>query len=162
MTLSELASLAEITGLILVIASLIYLARQIRQSTAMMQVSVSSERLQRETDIVNDIVRSREVAEYWAKGAAEFESLDEVDKQRMIFFERRALLHWHSMYGLRQQNLVSDADWHELKWVIRNIGFRQSIRASWAAFREGYEDSFQNFIDQQFLLADEETANKDL
>ena len=91
MTLEQIASVAEILGLILVIASLIYLARQIVQTTAMMRVGASNERIQRDTDIVNSIVQSREVAEYWVKGATEFASLDEVDQQRLVFFERRAI-----------------------------------------------------------------------
>jgi hypothetical protein len=85
MTLEQTASVAEILGLILVIASLIYLARQIGQTTAMMRVGASNERIQRDTDIVNSIVQSREVAEYWMKGATEFAGLDEVDKQRLVF-----------------------------------------------------------------------------
>jgi len=83
------------------------------------------------------------VAEYWLKGATEFAGLDEIDQQKIVFFERRAILHWHNMFGLHEQNLVPDADWYELKWVIQNIGFRQSIRASWSIFRDSYEKPFQ-------------------
>lgn len=160
MTLEQIASIAEILGLILVIASLIYLARQIGQTTDMMRVGASNERIQRDTDIVNSLVHSREVAEYWMKGATEFTSLDEVDKQRLIFFERRALLHWHNMFGLHQKNLVPDADWHELKWIIQNIGRRQSIRASWNIFKDSYEKPFQEFIDEQFSIADGATEQE--
>lgn len=154
MALEHIASLAEIFGLVLVIASLIYVARQIRQTTDMMRVGASNERIQRDTDIVNSLVHSREVAEYWMKGATQFDSLDEVDKQRLIFFERRAILHWHNMFGLHEQNLVPEADWHELKWIIRNIGRRQSVRASWRIFKDSYEKPFQQFIETQFSIAD--------
>ena len=100
------------------------------------------------------MVESREVADYWMKGAEEFDSLDATDQQRLIFFERRALLHWHNMYGLRQQNLVTDADWFELEWVIRNIGRRQSVRETWKRFRDSFQGPFQEFIERQFSLAD--------
>ncbi len=76
MTLENIASLAEIFGLMLVIASLIYVARQLGQTTAIMRVNASGERLQRDTDIANSIIHSREVAEYWIKGATELDSLD--------------------------------------------------------------------------------------
>jgi hypothetical protein len=110
MSLEQFASLAEIIGLLLVFASLIYVARQLNQTTTMMRVSASGERLQRDTDIVNSIVHSREVAEFWMKGATEFQNLDEIDKQRLVFFERRAILHWHNMFGLREHNLVPDSE----------------------------------------------------
>jgi hypothetical protein len=105
MSLEQFASLAEIIGLLLVFASLIYVARQLNQTTTMMRVSASGERLQRDTDIVNSIVHSREVAEFWMKGATEFQNLDEIDKQRLVFFERRAILHSPSVYPRVLENL---------------------------------------------------------
>jgi hypothetical protein len=143
MSLEQFASLAEIIGLLLVFASLIYVARQLNQTTTMMRVSASGERLQRDTDIVNSIVHSREVAEFWMKGATEFQNLDEIDKQRLVFFERRAILHWHNMFGLREHNLVPDSDWLEMKWIIQNIGRRQSIRESWKSSRIRFRNRFR-------------------
>ena len=154
MSLEKFASLAEIIGLLLVFASLIYVARQLNQTSMMMRVSASGERLQRDTDIVNSIVHSREIAEYWIKGATEFENLDEVNKQRLIFFERRAILHWHNMFGLREQGLVPDSDWLEMKWIIQNIGRRQSIRESWKVFKGSFQKPFQDFMEEQFTIAD--------
>ena len=154
MSLEQFASLAEIFGLLLVFASLIYVARQLNQTTIMMRVGASGERIQRDTDIINSVIHSREIAEFWMKGATEFESLDDVDKQRLIFFERRAILHWHNMFGLRAQELVPDSDWIEMKWIIQNIGRRQSIRESWKVFRGSFQAPFQNFIEEQFAIAD--------
>jgi hypothetical protein len=154
MSLQQFASLAEILGLFLVFASLIYLARQLKQTTTMMRLSASGERLQRDTDIVNSIVHSREIAEFWSKGATEIKDLDEVDKQRLIFFERRAILHWHNMYGMREQDLVPESDWIEMKWIIQNIGRRQSIRESWKLFRDSFQEPFQEFMEEQFAIAD--------
>ncbi len=154
MTLENIASLAEIFGLMLVIASLIYVARQLGQTTAIMRVNASGERLQRDTDIANSIIHSREVAEYWVKGATELDSLDETDRQRLMFFERRAIMHWHNMFGLHAQNLVPDSDWQELKWVIQNIGRRQAVRESWRIFKVAYQKPFQEFVDEQFSIAD--------
>jgi hypothetical protein len=59
MTLEQIASIAEILGLILVIASMIYLARQIRQTTAMMRVGASNERIQRDTGITCSVCTSK-------------------------------------------------------------------------------------------------------
>ncbi len=154
MTLENIASLAEILGLMLVIASLIYVARQLGQTTAIMRVNASGERLQRDTDIANSIIHSREVAEYWIKGATELDSLDDTDRQRLMFFERRAIMHWHNMFGLHAQNLVPDSDWQELKWVIQNIGRRQAVRESWKIFKVAYQKPFQEFVDEQFSIAD--------
>ena len=79
MTLEQLAYIAEIIAAIAVIASLIYVAKQLTQANAMMRVGAANERIQREYDLLNNIIDNREVAEYWCKGGSSFESLDEVD-----------------------------------------------------------------------------------
>ncbi len=154
MTLETYAYLGEIIAAIAVIASLIYVARQLGQTTAMMRVNASNERVARDTEIITSIIESREIAEFWMKGATEIDSLDDTDRQRLIFFERRAITHWHNMFGLREQNLILDADWYELKWIIQNIGHRQAIRETWSIFKDSFQNPFQEFIEEQFAIAD--------
>ena len=63
MTVEQFANIAEIIGVILVIASLIYVARELRQNTDMMRVNASNERLKRDFDIVANLLDSRKLAE---------------------------------------------------------------------------------------------------
>ena len=152
--------LAEITGVLLVVASLLYVARQLKQTIDMMRVTASNERVEREYDILNSLienrVKPREVAEYWVKGESNFEALDDVDRQRLIFFERKALVLWLHIYSLHQQGLYPDSDWHWNEWIIRNIGSRQAIRAAWEVFEESFEQPFRDYINEQFAIADKE------
>jgi hypothetical protein len=149
-------AIAEIAGVFLVVASLLYVARQLKQTTDMMRVTASNERVEREYDILNSLIENREVAEYWVKGGSNFEALDEVDRQRLIFFERKALVLWHHIYSLHQQGLYPDSDWHWNEWIIRNIGSRQAIRAAWNVFEESFEQPFRDYINKQFAIADSE------
>jgi len=137
-----------------VVIGLFLLVVEIGQNTDMMRANASSEWVQRDYEIVAPFITSRELAEIWMKGGAELESLDAVDKQRLMFFERRAIILWHHLFQLRAQNLIEDAVWHEQTWVIRNIGRRQAIREAWRIFKDAYEASFQEFIDEQFEIAD--------
>jgi len=154
MTLDQYAYLAEIVGVVLVIASLVYVAQQVRQNTNMMRVNAASEWLQRDYDIAASIIDSREFAEIWVKGGLEFESLDAVDKQRLLVFERRPFGLWHELFNLHKQNLLPDATWYEHAWVIRNLGNRQSTREAWRVFQDAYEKPFQEFVESQFAIAD--------
>ena len=60
----------------------------------MMRVTASSERVEREYDILNSLIENREVARSWVRGGSDFGSLDEVDRRRLIVFELRALVLW--------------------------------------------------------------------
>ena len=157
MTLEEYAYLAEIVGTILVVGSLIYVAQQMRQNTNMMRSNAASEFLERDFEVASSLIESREVGELWAKGERDFESLDPVDKHRILMFERRALDLWHHEFNMRIQGLFPDYKWENQKWLIQNIGRRQSVREAWRVFGEGYEPGYQEFMNGQFAIADSAT-----
>lgn len=154
MILEQIAYIGETIAAISVIASLVYVARRVGQNTAMMRVNAASERLQREYDIASPMIQNREIAEIWVKSASEFNTLDHVDRERMIVYERRVIALWHHVFVLRQQNLYADAEWHEAKWMIRNFGRRQANREAWRVVRGAFEKPFQDFVDRQIAIAD--------
>ena len=154
MNWEAISAIAEIVGVLLIVGSMIYVARQLRQTNTMMRVNAASERLERDYEIVLPVIENGEFAEIWLKGQDDFSSLRPVDQQRLLFFERRAIMLWHHAYQLRHQSLLPDANWTEQMWVIRNIGSREAIREAWVQFKDGFEGPFQEFIDEQFSIAD--------
>ncbi len=158
MNWDAISAVAEIAGVIVVVASLIYVGRQLGQNTAMMRISAASETLERDYDLVLPLIESHELAVIWLKGDHQLDELDEADKTRLMFFERRAFTLWNHNYQLRQQDLLPDANWHNQSWIIRNIGRRQAIREAWRLFKESHETPFQEYIDSLFLIADNDSS----
>ena len=152
--LSDYAAIAEIIASLGVIISLVYVARQLKQNTHMMQVSASSERVERDYNIVDPLLFSKEMAEVWNKGDHQFDELDDADKTRILFFERRALVLWHHLYNLRKRHLITEADWEVQAWVISNIGRRQAVRKAWELYKGGFNQEFQDYVEQQFAGSD--------
>ena len=159
MNWDAISAISELIGVVLVVASMIYIARQLRQTNTMMRIGAASERLERDYEIVEPIIESGELAEIWLKGESEFASLNPADQQRLLFLERRAIMLWHHQYQLRQQGLMPDANWHETIWIIKTIGRRQVVREAWRIFGEGFELDFQEFIDEKFAIDDSESSN---
>ncbi len=52
------------------------------------------------------------------------------------------------------QGVFPDYKWENQKWLIQNIGRRQAIREAWRVFGQGYEPAYQEFMDEQFTIAD--------
>ena len=153
MALEQFASLGEIVASLAVVASLIYVAKQLRQNSDMMRAAASSARVQRDADLGFRISDSQEFTEIWLKGGASFDSLGEVEQTRLLFFSRTAILHWHNMFRLRSEKLLSDADWNELIWLIERIGMRQDTLAAWKVFKDSFDESFQEFLENHFAKA---------
>ena len=154
MTLEQFAYLGDIAAAVGVIVSLLYVARQLGQSTDMMRAAASSGRVERDYQIAGPVIENRDVAEMWLKADKAFGELDAVDQIRMLFFERKAIGLWYHDFQLHERGLLPDADWHEHVWIIQNIGRRQAVRAAWQTFRGAYQREFQDFIDRQFAIAD--------
>jgi hypothetical protein len=156
MSLEQLAYLAEIVGVVGVVVSLLYVAKQLRQNTEMLRVSAGGTWVALTERLVAEITTSREVAEYWVKAgpSAQYDSLDEVDQQRAMMFEWRAITNWNHWFQLRKQGLMPDAQWNELIWLIQNLGRRRAVREAWKAFKGGYDHSFQDFVSGHFEEGD--------
>ncbi len=148
LTLEQASYVAEVIGVILIIVSLIYVAKEVRQNTDMLQINSSREFVRWNTDLVEPIANQREVCENWMKGESGFDSLDEVDKQRLILFEWRAISAWNNYFHMRQNNLIEDHLWKELVWIFENIGKRQAVRESWKVFKGAYDQPYQDFMSQ--------------
>ena len=155
MNWDAISAIAEISGAVVVVASLVYVGRQIGQNTAMMRISAASETMERDYDLVLPLIESHDFTEIWLKGDHRLDELSEADSQRLLFFERRALTLWHHNYQLRMQGLFPDAMWHNQNWIIQNIGRRQAIREAWSLFKDSHETSFQEYMDEQFQIADD-------
>jgi len=153
MNWEAIGAVGELVGSVAVVASLVYVAAQLRQHTAMMRTLASQERVQRDFDIAAALIENRDVAEIWVKGRSDFASLNEVDQQRLIWFERRAIIHWNNMFELRNRGQLPEADWNELVWLIRGLGRNQGLLATWQIFRGSFPALFQAFLDENLQLA---------
>jgi len=158
MTLDQIAALAEVISSVAVVVSLIYVAKQLKQNTGMMQVSASSERVDRDYTIVDSLIANKDLADIWNRAQDHFDELDASDQTRMLFFERRALILWHHLYNLKKKGLITEADWEVQAWVISNIGRRQSVRRAWEMYKEGFNSEFIRFVEQEFAASDRQSV----
>jgi len=150
MNLQQWAALGDIAAAIAVVASLIYVARQLRQNTNAMIVSNADNFVNFNFQLNTPFALDREFAELWVRAGSDFASLDEVDRQRLIIWEFQAIAAWSNWFNLRQKGLISDANWAELENTFELFGQRQSVREAWKTFKSGYTPEYQKFMAQFF------------
>jgi len=146
MSIQEIASLAEVLGVFGVLASLLYVGRQVQQNTLQMRVAASSDRLQMFLQFWFKIAGDREFAALWNKGDSELSTLDEVDQLRILSFETAGLTVWSQFFDLHQAQLLSDDKWKEQLRDIETIGQRESVRTAWEFNKSRFSQSFQQFM----------------
>lgn len=150
MILEQWAYIGQILASIAVIASLIYVARQLRQNTNAMIVSNADNFVNFNFQLNTPFALNREFAELWVKAGSNFGDLDEVDRQRLIIWEFQAIAAWSNWFNLRQQGLISDAQWSELESTFEQFGQRQSVREAWKVFKAGYTEDYRSYMARYF------------
>ena len=150
MTLEQIYYIGELAGVLAVVATLLFVIKEIRQNTDQLRIGASNEWLNLQFQLSGGIAENREVAELWFKGDNDtgYDTLDLIDQQRLIMFEHRAISGWSNLFHMRQRNLLPDAQWHELNGVMKILGQRRAVRESWNKFKNSFEEPFQTFAAQ--------------
>jgi len=146
--MQELANLAEVLGVFGVLASLIYVGRQVQQHTLQMKVAASADRLQIFLKFWFKVAGDREFAAMWHKGGSELSTLDEVDQLRILSFETAGLTVWSYFFDLHQAHLLSDDKWTEQLHDIETVSQRESMRTAWDLNRSRFDHQFQQFLSE--------------
>ncbi len=108
MTLEDLGNLGEFVGAIGVVASLLYLAFQIRQNTSQMEQNTRSTEFATLNALVQDaqqfrllVAQDAECMRIYREGLRDFESLNEEERWRfgalMQYLFNNFLMHWRSV-----------------------------------------------------------------
>ena len=149
MNLEQIYYASELIASVAVIATLIYVAKEVRQNTSAMRANSSQAWTELNFQLATPVALDREVAERWIEGGSDFESLDSVDQQRLVFYEWRAIEAWHHSFHLHEQGVLPEWQWQKIIWILENqIGHRQSVKASWKSFKGAYDQPFQDFMSQ--------------
>lgn len=149
-TAQLLGNLGEFFGAVVIVATLIYLAMQVRQNTIAMRTRAEQEYAQHILDFYHPIALDRQTAEWWAKGAEDFSALDSIDQQRLMLWEISGFRLWFFLYLARQRGLVTDEFWENLQSSIRRFGKRASVRVAWRDVKQSYDAEFRQWMDEFF------------
>ena len=143
MLLEQLAYVSQIIGVIGVIASLVYVARQLRLNTEQVRIDAATNYSLWVDQIFSRTATDREFAQVWQKGGSDFASLDEVDKARILNHEIGALFMQSHFFALLQSHALPEHIWHRQLWTLKQISRRQSVREAWKIYKDSFEKSFQ-------------------
>jgi hypothetical protein len=138
-TIEEWGAIGEIVGALAVVASLVYLAAQIRQNTRQLSLSVKATELaafERNVESGNLIrsmfIQDPKVAELYTRGIRDFKALDETDRLR---FEMLLSNMFSALQGayIRQLTYTHDPDGFEggkraIDRLLSLRGVRQWLR----------------------------------
>ena len=148
MNWDAIGAIAELVGAIATVATLAYLAVQIRQSSNTVRVSTATSRAEQKTQQSAFLSQTPEINRIFWAGLEHPESLSDADSRYFESIFATYLTSFEASFNLNRENALSDADWRgqiaALEWLITQRGFawfwekwRGQYPKDWAAFVEG-------------------------
>ncbi len=145
MTIQDWGAIGEILGAIATIATLIYLAMQIRQNTRALQAASVDSTIQAANDIRANLFLDPEITNIYRKGLQDVEALDETDRERFRLIMTNALWAFWNTYS--QSQLGGRQSWGSQRSIIRRFLSQPGGVWFWHNYRTEFESEFQLEID---------------
>lgn len=154
MNWGAIAAVAELLGAIGVIASLVYLAGQVKSSgDQARQAAIQS--------VVNKMhavwgeLSADETADLWVRGSRGFEHLSsEKEGVRFSAFMLSVFSPWQELHHYRLQGLVDDWTWESMSHTCRGIMGAPGFAEWWERRGSWFSEEFQQHIEATLRTID--------
>jgi hypothetical protein len=163
MTIQDWGAVGEIIGAVAVVASLVYLALQIRQNTRQISHSIESERLAslgRNIQAANRLrelmIRDQDLAELYLAGLEDFDALEGAEKFRFELLLRNIFTEFQGAY-IRNLSIGHDPD--EFKGagrMMEAILEKKGVRRWLEQAQTDWRPEFRKFVDSRIASIDDD------
>lgn len=146
MTLEEAYFVSQIVAGIVLVASILFLALQVRQNSRLLARSMSEDNRNSQNSLWDQISYNREFAELHMKIGSDYDSLDDMDKYRAQFQSQKTIVNMLHSVDARMAGYLSDFEWHELQARIKFGMKRKNAQIVWKQIRNNYPTRVQDLF----------------
>ena len=162
MTLQDLGNIGEFVSAIAVVASLVYLAfqirqntRQITQNTQAVELSAIDALMNAATESRRSVIENEDVARIYHHGMRDREGLNEIDQTRFRVLMVSVFRAFQSSYQLGFVSGLAPENWRTDRAAVLRLLGQSGARQFWESYKHEFEDGFVKEIDSVLLeLAD--------
>jgi len=155
MNWDAIGAVAEAIGAAAVVASLLYLALQIRASTRASAVESKLQTTRLLSEVLDSFIQSPELSDLTERGFIDLGSLSRSEYVRFSNLAMKLLWFFSAAHFQFRTGLLGEAEWHEVKVAMHFWLRRPGTRARWTKFgRPSFGPHFQRFIDAEIAALD--------
>ena len=151
MNWEAISAIGEAVGAIAVIASLVYLARQIRQNTRSLQAATYHSVVTALGDLTRPLTQDPEWAAAWEASAEDWESADSDTRRRIVHFAFAAFRLFEDVHYQYQKGALEPKIWVGWKRFILGYFRSPTIQAWWPLRAPVFSSDFKQFLENSEL-----------
>jgi hypothetical protein len=139
-------AIAQLVSSIGVVASLDYLAVQVRHNTRVTRLSAQDAATTALRDVTRPFAENPEVGRLWRAGLEDLNTLTAEDKARFYhvafqFLKAMETIHFHYMYGLMEEDI-----WRGWCNLYKHYLSSPGLESYWQVRRDLFSERFQEFV----------------
>ncbi len=147
MPLDQLANIAEITAVALLIVSLIYVGLQVRQSNKAAYASTNQAHAEVAMGYIGLINASNRLADILHQGAGGLSFLKEGDVIRFTAFHDQTFVAFQSFYLQYLKGTLDERMWNTYKQAILSLLVQAGQQDWWKLRRHVFCEEFRNYLE---------------
>ena len=148
MNWDALGAIAELVSAIGVIATLFYLAIQIRTNTQETRIAATGQVSQEMNQFLQHVTSNQEISELWLKSlSSDPTQLSEIEVQRAVMIMGSIVRILENAYLLHLEGRMKESDWQGYK-RFSDLGLNSKLfPIYWARRRVVHSDEFAEFVE---------------
>jgi hypothetical protein len=150
-----ISTTAEIVGAGGIIASMIYLAVQVRQSTMVARADMTKDLYLASRAAILELAANPDLAAIWCR----IRSFENVDAARTYAFYQSFFRLYELQFHLDKQDLLDEGIAQSYRLVIRMFGATEPFPAYWEKARNEFNDDFVAYVDEQIAASAQATTD---
>lgn len=148
MTLEQVSYVADIVGVVAIVASLIYLAGQLRQNTKSVRLSTVHNISSLYASVMLSTGGDKENCDIWLRGLQEYGELNGTEKARFLVLIGVSVRALSEQFYQWKEGALDDELWAGMKYVIDDFTQYQGFRAYWKLRSHQFAASFRAYVDE--------------
>jgi hypothetical protein len=146
MTLEQLFYISQSVAAVAVVASILYLAREVRQSERVQRATMQQARADRASK-ASLTMASQELVRVWQKAQSPKPSLTEEEFSQLMLVCRAAFLSGEDSYLQHRAGLLDEVAWRSYVAGVEFYMASPGMRAMWKVSSKQFGVDFRSFVD---------------
>lgn len=147
---NAIGAIAEGVGAAGMIASLLYVAIQVKASTRASAVESKFRSAQMQNDFVDSLIESPDLNDLWLRGLTDLDSLSESDYYRFSNMSLKAFWLFSAGHFQYRTGALSESEWYETRAVLLYWLRRPGCQIWWTKLgRASFGPDFRDYIDAE-------------
>ncbi len=161
MNWDAISAVSELVGAVGVIASLLYLAVQVRGSTRASAVQAKLESTRLLNDFIDSLISNPELNDLWLRGLADLGSLSKAEYYRFSNMSLKAFWFFSAGHFQFRAGTITEDDFHEMLTVLRYWLRGPGCRAWWVKIgRDSVAPHLRKFVEAEIAGIEAQAADR--